>query len=112
MNAKFWQRGEVLDYKAADAALENGQVVDLGTRIGVVGGHIAQGDTGPLHVAGVFEMEKAADAVAMGAALYYDKTAGKLTTAATSGGGNNTPAGYAAAGAESGDATVLVKLPG
>lgn len=69
MNAKFWQKGEVLDYKAS-AAVSNGEVVSLGTRIGVAGDNIAAGATGPLHVVGVFEMEKATGAVTMGAALY------------------------------------------
>ena len=107
MTAKYWQKGEVLDYTAS-AAVENGEVVSLGTRIGVAGEDIAAGETGHLHVVGVFEMEKAAGAVTMGAALYYDATAKKITTTATS----NTPAGYAAAPAASGDETVLVKLLG
>ena len=107
MTAKYWQKGEVLDYKAS-AAVKNGEVVSLGTRIGVAGEDIAAGETGHLHVVGVFEMEKAAGAVTMGAALYYDATAKNITTTATS----NTPAGYAAAPAASGDETVLVKLLG
>lgn len=107
MTAKYWQKGEVLDYTAS-AAVNNGEVVSLGTRIGVAGEDIAAGETGHLHVVGVFEMEKAAGAVTMGAALYYDATAKNITTTATS----NTPAGYAAAPAASGDETVLVKLLG
>lgn len=107
MTAKYWQKGEVLDYTAS-AAVENGEVVSLGTRIGVAGEDIAAGETGHLHVVGVFEMEKASGAVTMGAALYYDATAKKITTTATS----NTPAGYAAAPAASADETVLVKLLG
>lgn len=112
MNAKFWQKGEVLDYKAS-AAVSNGEVVSLGTRIGVAGDNIAAGATGPLHVVGVFEMEKATGAVTMGAALYYDATAKKITTVASAGeSSNNIPAGYAAAAAASADTTVLVKLLG
>ena len=57
MTAKYWQKGEVLDYKAS-AAVKNGEVVSLGTRIGVAGEDIAAGETGHLHVVGVFEMEK------------------------------------------------------
>ena len=107
MTAKYWQKGEVLDYTAS-AAVNNGEVVSLGTRIGVAGEDIAAGETGHLHVVGIFEMEKASGAVTMGAALYYDATAKKITTTATS----NTPAGYAAAPAASADETVLVKLLG
>ena len=49
MTAKYWQKGEVLDYKAS-AAVKNGEVVSLGTRIGVAGEDIAAGETGHLHV--------------------------------------------------------------
>lgn len=106
MTAKYWQKGEVLDYKAS-AAVKNGEVVSLGTRIGVAGEDIAAGETGHLHVVGVFEMEKATGAMTMGAAVYYDETAKKITTVAS-----NIPAGYAAAPAASADETALVKLLG
>ena len=33
MNARYWQRGETLDYTAEEAVV-NGQVVSLGNRIG------------------------------------------------------------------------------
>ena len=69
---------------------------------------IAAGETGHLHVVGVFEMEKATGVVTMGAALYYSATDKKITTTAS----GNVPAGYAAAPAASADETVLVKLLG
>ena len=84
MTAKYWQKGEVLDYKAS-AAVKNGEVVSLGTRIGVAGEDIAAGETGHLHVVGVFEMEKATGAMTMGAAVYYDEAAKKITTVASTG---------------------------
>lgn len=115
MNATFWQPGKTLDYTATDA-VTNGEVVSLGTRIGVAGDNIAAGDTGALHMVGVFEMTKATGAVTMGAALYYDVTNENITTSATSGSGsdlvNHVPAGYAVAAAESAAETVLIKLPG
>ena len=107
MTAKYWQKGEVLDYKAS-TSVKNGDVVSLGTRIGVAGEDIPQGETGHLHVVGVFEMPKATGAVTMGAALYYNATDGNITTTSTS----NVPVGYAAAPADSADETVLVKLLG
>ena len=52
----------------------------------------------------------------MGAALYYDVANKKITTVASTGENSakvdNIPAGYAAAAAAAGDATVLVKLLG
>ena len=108
MKATYWQRGETLDY-TPKKAVENGEVVSLGTRIGVAGSDIKAGELGHLHVVGVFEMPKAAStAIAMGAAVYYDASAGNITTTSSS----NVPAGYAAAAAGANDATVLVKLLG
>lgn len=64
----------------------------------------------------IFEMEKATRCHDMGAAVYYDETAKKITTVASTGESsgkvNNIPAGYAAAPAASADETVLVKLLG
>lgn len=107
MNAKYWQRGETLDYTPT-AAVKNGAVVSLGTRIGIAGSDIEKNTQGQIHVVGVFEMAKASGAITMGAAVYYDTAADKITTTATS----NVPAGYAAAAAAAADTTVLVKLLG
>ena len=95
MSAKYWQRGETIDYTATDD-LANGDVVNLATRIGVAGDDIAAGETG---------------AVTVGQALYWDAAAENITTAAGSSPAN-TPAGWAVAAAGSSDATVLVKLLG
>ena len=108
MKATYWQRGETLDY-TPENAVANGEVVSLGTRIGVAGSDIKAGELGHLHVAGDFEMPKAAStAITMGAAVYYDASAGNITTTSS----GNVPAGYAAAAAGANDATVLVKLLG
>lgn len=58
MSAKYWQRGETIDYTPTDD-LANGDVVDLATRIGVAGNDIPAGETGAVHVVGVFEIPKA-----------------------------------------------------
>lgn len=107
MSAKYWQRGETIDYTATEA-VSNGDVVDLATRIGVAGNDIAANETGAVHVVGVFEIPKATGEITLGAAVYWDKFAKNITTASES----NTPAGWAAAAAKSTDATVLVKLLG
>lgn len=115
MNAKYWQRGETLDY-TPETAVKNGEIVTLETRIGVAGSDIAAGEQGHVHVVGVFELDKASgEAITMGAAVYYDADADAITTAATGDGedaADNIPAGYAAQAAAATDATVLVKLLG
>lgn len=106
MNARYWQRGETLDY-TAEEAVANGQVVSLGNRIGVAGNDIAEGATGALHVTGVYIMDKkASEKITVGTPVYYDATEDEIT--ATEKG--NVPAGYAAATAEASDATVLVNI--
>lgn len=104
--ASFWQRGESLDYKnGTDAVIEANTVIDLTTRIGIVGTSINPGEVGSLHVVGVYELPKTATAeVAMGTAVNFDGNG--ITTEA------GTPAGYAAATSAADDATILVKLLG
>lgn len=104
--ASFWQRGESLDYKnGTDAVIEANTVVDLTTRIGIVGTNINPGELGSLHVEGVYQLPKTGtDEIAMGAAVTFDGNG--ITT------GTGTPAGYAVAAATAEDKTILVKLLG
>ena len=107
MKASFWQRGETLDYKNKTTdVIEANTVVDLKTRIGIAGTNINPGETGSIHVTGVFEIEKdTSTEVEIGELLYFDGS--KLTKTSS-----DTPAGYAAGNAKETDATVLVKLLG
>lgn len=106
--ATYWQRGESLDYKNKTASvIEENTIVIIGSRIGVTGAPVNPGETGPIHVSGVFEIAKAAgQAIDLGTEVYFDGE--KITTTKT----DNTLAGYAAADAASSDAKVLVKLLG
>ena len=108
MKATYYQRGETLDYTAAKK-LEAGDVVSLGSRIGVAAANIGAGEQGAVHVVGVFAMAKAnTEEIKQGAAVYYDAAAEAITTTAD----GNTPAGYAAADAVTTATSVLVKLLG
>ncbi len=121
MKAVYFQRGETLDHIPTEN-VENGAVVDLGTRIGVAAAPIPAGEQGAVHVVGVFAMTKAdGEAITQSTAVYYDAEADAITATAeatvTEEGEEkntttvkNTPAGYAAASAAATDATVLVKL--
>ena len=119
MKAIYYQRGETLDY-IPEAAMEAGAVVPLGTRIGIADAPTPAGELGHIHVTGVFILDKAAEEIKMGAAVYYDSEADAITTTAstevTEGEAKktvgNVPAGYAVAAAPAADATVLVKLLG
>lgn len=107
MNAKYVQKGSNIDYtNSGDAAIKAGDIVSLTTRIGVAATDIAVGAVGTVAVSGVFAVAKAAEAVTVGAALYYDAAAKNFTATAT----GNTPAGWAIAPAAAGDAEALVKI--
>lgn len=107
MNAKYWQKGETLDYTPTEA-VKNGAVVSLGTRIGIAGSDIAANEQGQIHVVGVFEMAKDGAEIALGAAVYYNEANDQITATAD----GAVPAGYAVQAAAAADATVLVKLLG
>lgn len=108
MNAKYWQKGETLDY-TPEEAVANGAVVTLGTRIGIADSDIPANEQGQIHVVGVFELAKDTSvAITMGAAVYYSATNDNITTEAS----GNVPAGYAVAAAAQADTTALVKLLG
>lgn len=106
MTTKFVQPGEVIDYTAG-ANIASGQVVLMGARIGVALKAIANGETGPMQVTGVFNIAKlSTDNMAQGALLYWDNTNSRLTTTAS----GNTLAGFAAAAAGVSTTSVNIKI--
>jgi len=106
MTTKFVQPGEVIDYTAG-ANIASGQVVLMGARIGVALKAIANGETGPMQVTGVFNIAKlSTDNMAQGALLYWDNTNSRLTTTAS----GNTLAGFAAAAAAASTTSVNIKI--
>lgn len=107
MKATYWQKGETKDYKNGGSTLiEAGTVIALKNRIGVAGTNIAVGETGSLHVTGVYEMaKKTGEAVLDGQMLYYDTTNSVVTT--TEG---DIVAGCAFQGKTSADTIILVKI--
>lgn len=106
MTTKFVQPGEVIDYTAG-ANIASGQVVLMGARIGVAIKSIANGETGPMQVTGVFNIAKlSSDNMAQGALLYWDNTNSRLTTTAS----GNTLAGFAAAAAGASTTSVNIKI--
>ena len=106
MTTKFVQPGEVIDYTAV-ANIASGQVVLMGARIGVALKAIANGETGPMQVTGVFNIAKlSTDNMAQGALLYWDNANSRLTTTAS----GNTLAGFAAAAAGASTTSVNIKI--
>jgi predicted RecA/RadA family phage recombinase len=112
--AVYIQEGNTIDYTPTSAVVE-GEVVVQGTLVGVATRPIAADTPGALAVDGVFTIVKATGAITVGAKVYWDDdgdpvggTAG--TGAATTTSSSNTLIGKAVTAADSGDATVQVKL--
>ena len=105
MKGTYWQRGETLDYlNNTGKKIENGDVVILGKRVGIVGDDILPGMEGIIHVSGVFEFKKADDAeISMGTEVYF--TEDGITASE-----NNDKIGYAAADSAASNTTIYVKI--
>lgn len=105
-SATYWQRGESLDYvNSGNTIIAANTIVALTGRIGVIGTDIKPGEKGSIHVSGVYEIAKTGTAaLTMGQEVYFDGTGITNTSS------GNTPAGFAAAAAASGDTVCLVKI--
>ena len=103
--AKYIQKGNTIDYTAI-TAIAAGDVVSLGSRIGVAAGDIPAGAVGALSVEGVFEIDKTANlAIDVGDAVYFNVASKKVTEA-----NSDVPAGWAVAAATAADTVVRVKI--
>lgn len=102
----FIQHGQTLDFKNTGEDIASGEVVVVGTLVGVAQVDIPAGSTETLAMTGVYEVPKEAAAsgkeIAQGQALYIEPTSGKVTTDATD--GESSPSAYVRAGVAWADA--------
>lgn len=107
--AAYWQRGETLDYKNEGVlTVEANTVIVFGKHLGIAGTDIMPGETGSIHVTGVFEMPKTASgAIEAGTDVYFDGSG--ITDTESD---NTVLAGYVVEAAATNSETVLVKLRG
>lgn len=96
--------GKYLDYTAG-ADIAAGDVVVIGSIVGVAPRPIANGAMGAVAVEGVFNIAKDGSDISAGAAVNYYATSGVITTEST-----GVAAGYAVAAAGVSATTVNVKL--
>lgn len=105
--AIYIQSGESLDYQnATEELISAGTAILFGKRIGVIGGDIPPGETGAVHVVGVFEIPKksgvalsAGDNIVFTESDGIDKATGDVM-------------GYAVKAANAQDETAVVKILG
>lgn len=77
--AKFWQKGESIDYvNGTGSKIDANTIILYGSRLAVAGCDIAAGEKGSLYVSGVFEMPKdygdSGKALTAGQEVYWDNT--------------------------------------
>ena len=110
----FVQSGRVLSVAAAAAAVASGQVVVVGSLIGVAAGPAAIGQPFEANLEGVYEVPKAAgSAWTQGQTLMWDASAGVFAPVATAASGDVNGAGTSAwAAAASADTKGLVRFAG
>ena len=103
----YIQPGAILEL-AAPYAVTSGQGALVGSIFGVATKTLANGERGTFNITGVHDLTKAAGAVTEGQLLYWDNSAKNVTTTAST----NKIIGAATLAAQSGDATVRVRLSG
>lgn len=108
MLARYVQKGESIDYRPS-GAVAAGDVIVIANLIGVARLDIAANTLGSLAVVGVFDVSKAAGAIAAGATVYWDAANHAVTTVAA----GNPYLGKAVIAAEASDelARVLLNAP-
>jgi predicted RecA/RadA family phage recombinase len=101
----FVQNGKTIEVTLA-ANIASGAALLIGTLLGIAVTSGVIGDVVVFNTEGVYDLPKAAGAITLGAAVYWDDTAKNITTTAS----GNTLIGKCWAAAAGGDATVAVKL--
>ncbi|MFN3210864.1 MAG: DUF2190 family protein [Roseovarius sp.] len=106
MATNFVQRGEQLTLTAG-ATIASGDVVEIGSILGVAMGDAVSGGKVDVAVSGVWSLPKvSADDVSEGDPIYWDSGAGLVTVTST----DNTRLGTAVEAAGNGVGTVAVRL--
>lgn len=106
MAKNFIQNGDVI-HITAKQAVKSGELVLIGDLATVAITHLAQGETGAMSVAGVWEVAaKSSDNITQGAKVYWDDSEKVVTTTK----GSNKAVGIAWTDSPSSVGTVTVKL--
>ena len=79
MSTNFIEKGEVLNYTAANKPIASGDVVIIGNIVGIAKTDIAVGETGAMHITGVYSLPKAAEAITQGMKVYWNTANGNVT---------------------------------
>ena len=106
MKARYIQRGDSIDYTST-SDIAAGDIVKVGSLVGVAKLDIKAGELGALALVGGYELESTGTAIEAGAVVSVDPTTGKVCAEGASGA---VKFGHAVQSAAATDATVLVRL--
>ena len=106
MKARYIQRGDSIDYTST-SDIAAGDIVKVGSLVGVAKLDIKAGELGTLALVGVYELEGNGTAIEAGAVVSVDPTTGKVCADGASGA---VKFGHAVQSAAATDASVLVRL--
>lgn len=106
MKARYIQRGDSIDYTST-SDIAAGDIVKVGSLVGVAKLDIKDGELGALALVGIYEVEGNGTAVEAGAVVSIDPTTGKVCAEGATGA---VKFGHAVQSAAATDATVLVRL--
>lgn len=114
MAKNYVQEGQVIPFTASGAKT-SGQVVVVGSIVGIAMGDVANGAAGQLAIEGVFDVPAATAEITVGAAVYWDADGNPVGGMAGSGAATatdtaNTLMGHAIAAKAAAGGTVRVKL--
>jgi predicted RecA/RadA family phage recombinase len=79
MSTNFIEKGEVLNYTATTKQIVSGDLVIIGAISGVAKTDIAVGETGAVHITGVYSLPKAAESITQGSKVYWHATNKNVT---------------------------------
>jgi predicted RecA/RadA family phage recombinase len=79
MSTNFIEKGEVLNYTAVNKPIASGDVVIIGNIVGIAKTDIAVGETGAVHITGVYSLPKAAEAITQGTKVYWSNVNQNVT---------------------------------
>lgn len=109
MTTNFVQPGDAVEVTfSSPAEVESGDGLLISDLFGVAANDAASGENVTLHTTGVWTLPKAAEGIAIGNKIYWDAGNSVVTKTASS----HKAIGHAVSAAESGDATVKVRLTG
>lgn len=106
MKARYIQRGDSIDYTST-SDIAAGDIVKVGSLVGVAKLDIKAGELGTIALVGVYELEGNGTAIEAGAVVSVDPTTGKMCADGASGA---VKFGHAVQSAAATDAIVLVRL--